>query len=69
MLSECQEEGEQGWSDRRVEEWRERGRRERLGGGGWGMQKRGAPAASQGLTLIRHDTHTHTPGKKSDKCN
>lgn len=34
VLSECQEEGEYGWSDGRVEEWRERGRRERQEG--WG---------------------------------
>lgn len=56
MLSECQEEGGQGWSERRVEEWRERGRRDREGG--WGIHRKGAPAASQRLTLIRHDTHT-----------
>ena len=34
VLSDCQEEGEQGWSDRRVEEWRERGKERQKGGGG-----------------------------------
>ena len=67
ILLSCQSARRKENRDRVTEGWRSGERGDGTSKGGWGSRRGGAPAASLGLTLIRHDTHT--PGKKSDKCN